>query len=341
MRRCREGTNALMRIHFTAQDIARTTLADEPDPMWEVLLSLHQLQGRDGMAHYGNWRERARRVLPRSAAGLLQLAPPRGYSPDFLTPPELSTSFDSGLERVLSTSRTRLRQELELLAVQRPQTTWTRDLGYGRTEAIHGLGQALRNYHRQTIAPYWASIRAMVRADHQQQVSHMSGAGVEQLLDRLHPSVRWKAPVLEISGFLDRDVYLDGRGVRLQPAVFCWMTPTKLHDPELQPVIVYPVQHAPGTLRRISTESRSQPLAALLGTTRAAALEAIAGGCTTTVLAERCQISLAGASRQAGILREAGLITTRRAGQSVQHDLTLLGKAVLTGGFLPDAERLN
>lgn len=241
----------------------------------------------------------------------------------------------------MSTSRARLQQELELLAVRRPRTPWTRDLASGRAEVVHGLGQALRTYHQQAIAPYWSSIRALVRADHQRQASQMSGAGVDQLLGRLHPSVRWNSPVLEIPGFSDKDVYLDGRGLRLQPAVFCWLTPTKLHDPELPPVLVYPVQHAPGLLRRMSAENRSQPLAALLGTTRAAALEAVAGGCTTTVLAERCRISLAGASRQAAILRDAGLITTRRAGQAVQHDLTLLGKAVLTGGFIQDPERLN
>jgi hypothetical protein len=76
----------LLRIHFTGQDLARTTLAEEPDPLWEVLLSLHQLQGRDGSAHFGDWRERTRRQLPRQAAQLVQLAPPKGYSPDFLTP---------------------------------------------------------------------------------------------------------------------------------------------------------------------------------------------------------------------------------------------------------------
>lgn len=121
--------------------------------------------------------------------------------------------------------------------------------------------------------------------------------------------------------------------MRLQPSVFCWQTPTKLHDPQVQPVLVYPVEYVPGLLRRTPLDSRSQPLAALLGTTRAAALEAIADGCTTTELAARCQISLAGASRQAGILREAGLITTRRVGQAVKHDLTPLGRAVLTGSL--------
>ena len=50
---------------------------------------------------------------------------------------------------------------------------------------------------------------------------------------------------------------------------------------------------------------------------------------------ERCSISLAGASRQAGILREAGLITTRRAGQAVRHDLTTLGRMILDGCGTP------
>jgi predicted MarR family transcription regulator len=38
---------------------------------------------------------------------------------------------------------------------------------------------------------------------------------------------------------------------------------------------------------------------------------------------------------QAGILREAGLITTRRAGQAVRHDLTALGRMVLDGAGGP------
>ncbi|MGW6280689.1 ArsR/SmtB family transcription factor [Kribbella sp. NPDC055071] len=324
----------MLRIHFTGEDLARTTLADEPDPMWEVLLSLHQLQGRDGATHYGTWRERVRRLLPRPATSLLQLAPPRGYSPDFLTPAQHSATFDEALDRVLSTPSRRMGSELELLAERRPRTSWTRDLAAGQADAVHGLGRALRVYHQSAVEPYWESIKSLVRTDHQQQVSKLTGAGVESLLSRLHPSVRWNSPVLEIPDFADRDVHLDGRGLRLQPSVFCWKAPTKLQDPTLPPVLVYPVQYAPGQLRRVSVENRSQPLAALLGTTRAAALEAVADGCTTTELAARCQISAAGASRQAGILRDAGLITTRRAGQAVRHDLTVLGKAILAGGFI-------
>lgn len=323
----------MLRIHFTGQDLARTTLAEEPDPLWEVLLSLHQLQSRDGVGHYGYWRERTRRQFPRHAERLLHLAPPRGYSPDFLTPTPAGGSFDDALEQVLTASPRRVRRELEL--VRRPGSSWTRDLAAGRRDAVNGLGQSLRVYHRHAIAPYWDSIRSTVRGDLHQQVSRLSGAGVDDLLSNLHPAVKWERPVLKITGFAERDLHLEGRGLRLQPSVFCWQTPTKLRDPMLPPVLVYPVQTTPGALQLTTEESRTEPLAALLGTTRAAALAAIANVCTTTELARRCEISLAGASRQAGILREAGLITTRRAGQAVLHDLTPLGRALLDGSELP------
>ena len=117
-REIEEGAFYLLRIHFTGQDLARTTLAEEPDPLWELLLSLHQLQGRDGAGHYGQWRTRARHQLPRQAERLMQLAPPRGYSPDFLTPPHAAGSFDDAVERVLSTSSSRIPNELE--QVRRP-----------------------------------------------------------------------------------------------------------------------------------------------------------------------------------------------------------------------------
>ena len=117
-------------------------------------------------------------------------------------------------------------------------------------------------------------------------------------LSSLHPRVRWVAPVLQVLDMNDRDLYLDGRGIELQPSAFCWQVPTKLRDPELKPILVYPIQHAPGILRQASMESapRSDPLGSLLGSTRAVALDAT-----------DWQLQISGrASHQATVLREAG-----------------------------------
>ena len=69
-----------------------------------------------------------------------------------------------------------------------------------------------------------------------------------------------------------------------------------------------------------------------MGRNRAAVLSAIAHGCTTTELAGRVGISLTAASQHASVLRNAGLITTRRQGSAVLHVLTPLGIELLRAG---------
>lgn len=127
---------------------------------------------------------------------------------------------------------------------------------------------------------------------------HFTPRDLARVTVATHPAPLWEV-VLDMN---DRDLYLDGRGIELQPSAFCRQVPTKLRDPELKPVLVYPIQHAPGILRQASMESapRSDPLGSLLGSTRAVALEAAVSGCTTTELAKRCDISPAAASLPPG-----------------------------------------
>jgi hypothetical protein len=58
-------------------------LAEEPDPLWEGLLSLHLLQNRDGTLVFGRWRRASRGLFDPELPRLRHLAPPRGYSADF------------------------------------------------------------------------------------------------------------------------------------------------------------------------------------------------------------------------------------------------------------------
>ncbi|KFU80320.1 Helix-turn-helix domain-containing protein [Amycolatopsis lurida] len=122
---------------------------------------------------------------------------------------------------------------------------------------------------------------------------------------------------------LDRDLHLRGRGIRLVPSYFCWDTPVALADEDLPPVLGFPVshEHEPAPLPK--------HLATLLGRTRAAVLYAVAGCPTSGELADRLGVSAAAVSRHTTVLRDAGLITSRRHGAVVLHHLTPAGAALL------------
>jgi hypothetical protein len=325
----------MLRIHFTPEDLARTTIAPEPDALWEVLLSLHMLQGRDAELVFGRWRRSARDGVARTDLLLLRdLAPPMGYSPDFLTPAGGGPHLDDALDRVLATGHARVRAELDHLASRRPPTVWTRALAGGGSGAMRRLGTAVRTYHEAALAPYWQSVRRHVVADRTRRAEQLVSKGVDHVLSNLHPRVRWERSVLTVLDFSDAEVHLDGRGLLLQPSFFCWQAPTKLRDNSLPPVLVYPTQPPPGTLQVTGpgdSEQGASPLAALIGRTRAMALEMTVTGCTTSEMARLCSISVAAASQQASVLRDAALITTRRHGIAVWHEITALGLSLLDG----------
>lgn len=322
----------MLRIHFTHEDLARTTIAAGPDPLWEILLSLHVLQHRSGELIFGTWRREARQQVGLSVRLLTELAPPHGYSPDFLTPPDSPTDITEAVDLVQSTPRRHLTTQLGRLAVRRRPTDWTKSLCATNRDAMERLGGTMMAYYERSIAPYWAMIAGRVTADRARRVRQLADRGVGDLLDALTPRTHWTSFALEIPDFHDAEVWLRGRGLTLQPSYFCWRTPTKLWDDDLPPVLVYPVEHRPGELSAAGAEGDArESLAALLGRTRARALEVTARACTTTDLARSCDLSLGTASHHATVLREAGLITTRRDGVMVRHEITPLGVDLLNG----------
>ncbi|GGY82035.1 ArsR/SmtB family transcription factor [Streptomyces omiyaensis] len=324
-----------LRIHFTHEDLARVVLADEPDPLWEGLLSLHLLQNRDAPLLYGPWRRAAAGPTAPGTLRLRRLAPPHGYSADFLTPAAASTGFEAGLDALLSTPRHRLRTDLTELARARPLPGWARPLADGDTQALHALAALVRHHHERYVAPYWPHIRA--RCDEAGAVTARTllRSGFAGLAEGLHPTLRWTAPVLHVAGpHLEGDLHLRGRGLRIIPSFFCWPGPIVLKDRSLPPVLVHPVAHDPRWLRPPPPPAGPAPtthqaLAALLGRTRAAVLQEAAEGRTTTELAVRVGLSPATVSHHVTVLRETGLLTSRRIGGAVLHTVTRLGTDLL------------
>ncbi|MFF9772822.1 ArsR/SmtB family transcription factor [Streptomyces sp. NPDC013978] len=323
-----------LRIHFTYDDLARVVLAEEPDPLWEGLLSLHLLQNRDGALVFGRWRRASRGHFDPELPRLRHLAPPRGYSADFLTPAGAAGGFEAGLDAMLATPRARLRTDLTELSLARPLPGWAGPLADGDTQALRGLAGLVRRHHERFVAPYWTHVRARFDDARSVAARALLRSGFSGLAAGLHPSLRWSAPVLHIVGpHLQGDLHLDGRGLRIIPSFFCWPGPIVLKDGSLPPVLVHPVTHDPRWLAPPpDAPGTHQALAALLGRARAAVLEEVADGRTTSEVAARVGLSPATVSHHVAVLRESGLLTSRRIGGAVLHTVTALGVDLLKGG---------
>ncbi|MGP3979889.1 helix-turn-helix domain-containing protein [Streptomyces sp. KR80] len=336
----------MLRIHFTGLDLARVRIAARPDALWESVLSFHRLRDKQGAAVYGQWRGETRARLNGETRLLATLVPSRGYFPDFLTPPEGVLGLEPAIEALRETPVRRLQRDLSLLGTLRSRPGWGDSLADGDSTALGRLIGALRSYHRAAVAPYWPHIRARIEADRAARGRALLDGGADQLLASLPTTMRWRPPVLEADYPVDRDLYLGGRGLLLQPSFFCRRTPVTYHDRDLTPVLVYPVQHTAELGPAVplnATDADVNSLGKLVGHTRSAVLQTIGNGCTTSELARRVGVSAASASQHASVLREAGLVVTLRHGNAVLHTLTPLGAALLRGGAaaVPDLPELS
>jgi DNA-binding transcriptional ArsR family regulator len=96
-------------------------------------------------------------------------------------------------------------------------------------------------------------------------------------------------------------------------------------------VLVYPTVRTADDTRALwsAPTSSHRALEKLLGRTRARALDVVSDTCSTTELAQRIGVSLPTASHHLSVMRESGLITSRRSGSTVVHHLTTRGAALL------------
>jgi DNA-binding transcriptional ArsR family regulator len=317
----------VLRIHFTPEDVGRIRLAAQPNPLWETVFSLYRLRYPGPPLIFGRWREFAVRACHRPA--LEQLVPlvPGGFFPDFLTPPEGADGLTAGLDALLHLPRSRLRRDVGLLARQSPSLPpWTAAIADGEPEALQRIAAAIRSHHEAVVAPILPQTHAHLEADRAKRARVLLDSGSEGLLRSFAPMMQWEPPVLKVPSVKhDQTLRLGGRGLLLVPSFLSWGTPDVLHDAELSPVLVYPIEHD----LTLSARETNASVAALIGMTRTAVLESIGAGHTTTELAGRVGVSAASISQHTTVLREAGLIQTTRIGKAVLHSITPLGVSLL------------
>lgn len=303
--------------------------------MWELVLSLQKAQNRCVPTPFVGWRQAVGHLLagangsPRPLWPLTGLVAARGDFPDFLTPSGLVTDIDAGCEAVAATSRGRVATDLDATFRRRPAHQWVRTLAEGNRESFGDMLRAVRAGHDLLVAPYWAEVREAVAVDRARRARDLADRGVGALLRNLPGVLGWDGRVLQVGYPEERTVYLAGRGLVLLPCYFCWGNPVTWIDPELPPALVYQARD-PSTPDRTEV-TVPEEVTALLGGVRAECLRLLLRPRSTSELAEHLGTSTGTASKQTTVLRNAGLITTSRRGTSVQHLVTPLGVALLTG----------
>ncbi|MCR6486767.1 MarR family winged helix-turn-helix transcriptional regulator [Amycolatopsis sp. OK19-0408] len=316
----------MLRVHFTAADLARTRLVVEPAPLLEAAFSLELLLRRGGGPSFEPWRALATARVRTPLPMLRQLVGPSGLWPAFLcgTEPRLDDAWD----RVRSTPRSRLLRPAQYLERQGRLPAWGRSFAAGDQDVLGRIVEEYRGYHAAAIAPVWPTITEHLRADVRRRSAALAEGGVERLLAGLHPDLRWRAPTLSctLPGAPDGDVELGGRGLRLIPSVFA-RTPDFLVGVG-SPTITYPAEAVLGWQ---DLPVAPGALADLIGRTRASVLRAIDRhpGSSSTRLGDRLGLSAPAVSKHTAVLRAGHLIVSHRDRQRVVHFVTPLGARLL------------
>jgi hypothetical protein len=153
----------VVRVNFTADDLARTRFSAAPAPLVETGLAL-ELR-RAGPRRIRPWLREARRAFPPTARPLLDLASPRGPWPTFFESP--APNLDEALDFVRATPRWYLRSELADVWRNRPgrPPVWLQHLADGDADALEVVVRALRDFHDAVIAPRWDSVVSSFHGD--------------------------------------------------------------------------------------------------------------------------------------------------------------------------------
>jgi DNA-binding transcriptional ArsR family regulator len=325
------------RIHFSEADLARVQVSPTLGPLAETVLALAVLRcSRQPRTMLSEWRGQVR-VTPQMRP-LTALIPPDCNGVDLPTLVGETATIEQGVQALLDLPREHLLVEMEWIDRRHrlPPLAWAMAEAGGRPE----LAEATQVAYQELIQPFWPRIRAGLHAEQAARRRTLAAEGPGALMASLQgPLIRWRPPVLEILRPGRVEMELGGRGIALVPSVFVGRAPSLHENPNHEdemPRLILPAEGA-GRARLWAVSrglggSRGSALAALVGRNRAAVLQSIADGCTTTELARRVGISLAAASQHASVLRRAGLIATRRQGSAVLHVLTPLGAELLQAG---------
>ncbi|HEX6450846.1 MAG TPA: DUF5937 family protein [Trebonia sp.] len=308
---------------FTAEDAARIRFGFSP--LLELVLSLIVLRDPGSHSLHMRWVRAARPLTAHlDLSELFALVPVRGPTADFLASAASIAplpDFAEEIEGLRATPPDRVVADLDevpaLPAKAAERIRADPDAAIGR------LADTLEAYWAIALAPHWPRIQALLEADVLWRSRRLAAGGAAALFEDLHETIAWHRGRLTVADPWHYSGSLSGEGLLLVPTVMTWPGVRKMIEP-YQPMLAYPARGI-GTLWETGTPASPRALAALIGSTRAAMLTALAEPCSTTTLARGLAITPGAVSQHLSVLRNAGMVTRSRTGRFVLYRRTRSG----------------
>jgi DNA-binding transcriptional ArsR family regulator len=326
--------SSLIRIHLEPKDIALIRFGISP--LAELVTGLREALYSSRPSIHAPWVKESRAALEQLDLGLFKtLVRSAGYMPDFLTPPPTdgTPSFDTELQRLLSTSPEQIKLEVsQVMEDSQPSerlTAFTKQ----PQESVARLADFLEESWSLVLEPHWPRLRALHENDITPRANKLALGQTASVLADLHPVTHFCGGVLElrqplVSTSSPTDLRLSGRGLLLVPEIFSWPRVSILSGDYWQPSLYY----SPRGVATVWGEPALPACKALelaLGKQRAKVLLAVPKPKTTEDISRELNVTTGNVSHHLGRLKRAGLIDVRREGRLLFYNLSAKGEALL------------
>ncbi|MFE9771503.1 DUF5937 family protein [Streptomyces sp. NPDC005931] len=229
------------------------------------------------------------------------------------------------------------RRSLELAAARGPgQLRFTERLLADPPRIRTWLRQFLRDCDEAFFAEAWSRLRHQLAADARHKTDVLRHKGLAGALAAVSPAVTLDETTARVTvDKLGEDrTATGGGGLLLIPTSLGWPHLMVLHRYGWQPVLHYPVG-SPGLAAPPTVEQLGLRMTALSHPVRMRMCRHLARSAYTTgELAQVHGMTAPEISRHLGVLKKAGLVTTRRRGRYVLHQLDVTVVARLGSDFL-------
>jgi DNA-binding transcriptional ArsR family regulator len=318
----------MIELELSARDVASVRFAISP--LQEAVASLWVLRHPERHLVHGRWVRQVERRGGPGARLVEALVSPRGFIPDFMTPPPPGPDprIEDELALVRRSAPDRIRHDVAAAYGASPLPGALRGIDREPQAVVERLVDAVYDYWARHLAPAWPAMREVLRADVEHRAREAAAGGTGMVLLTLHPKVHWDGGALyvDVGAVASERRPATGRGLPLVPSVFA-AAPLAMLDPGSPPLLVYPARGL-AAMRRRRPDPGPEALARLVGRRRASVLAAVQPPASPTQIATRLGVSQSAVSQQLAVLAAAGLVWRRRTGNVVRYGLTRLGAGV-------------